>query len=134
MNKKKVVYALVLRSILAGLGAILGGLITLLLLFLLPSTWRIAPSLFVLNAGFFTAYCATMRMEGKLLAACYIYAFVVISVLVCLAFFGPTSLCVLNILGYQITIAGCAIIVLRVIPAMRAALGGKKEGEGRGEE
>lgn len=126
---KKAFILLVLRSILAGLGAILGGLITLLLLFLLPSTWRIAPSLFVLNAGFFTAYCASVRMEGKMLAVCYIYAFSVISVLVCLAFYGPTFRCVLNILGYLITIAGVAVVVFGMLPAMRAAMDRKKKGE-----
>lgn len=129
---KKAFIVLALRSFLAGLGAILGGLITLLLLFLLPSMWRIAPSLFVLNAGFFTAYCATVRVEGKRLAACYIYAFIIISVLVCLAFYGPTFYCLLNILGYLITIAGVALMVLWAIPTLRAALDGKKADGGCG--
>jgi len=121
MDKKNVILRIILRSLLAGLGSMMGALITLLLFLMLPSSYRIAPSLFVLNSGFFAAYWSSYRMKECVLAPYFICIFAVMSVIVCLRFYGMTWLCALNILGYLTTIAGCVFWGAKINLALQAA-------------
>ena len=107
--------------LMAALGAVEGVLITQFLFLVLPSSHRIASTLYVLNVGFCAAYWSSCRMKESILVPYFVFVFAVTSIVVCLWLYGATWLGVLNILGYFMNIAGCVFVGVCISRMRKAA-------------
>lgn len=118
---KKVV-CIYFSIMLGSLGLSIGASLTLLMYKMRPELIIMMPTLSILNIGFFTAYLSSLSLSQDHLTSHFICVFSIISVLICMLFYGISLYGLINAFIHLLSIAGCAFFSLKVLPILKDTL------------